>query len=58
MKMDGSGAGWAVRAIVRVYDRLGGCLVFSALCIPPIPVWVHLTKLLLVVVADYCTKAY
>ena len=59
MKMDGSGAGWAVRAIVRVHDSLGGFLglasfVFSALCIP---VWVQLTilywKLLVAVLMGY-----
>ena len=60
--MDGSGAGWAVRAIVRVHDSLGGFLglasfVFSALCIP-VSGWVQLTKLFLVVLAGYCRKVY
>ena len=32
MKMDGSGAGWAVRAIVRIYDRLTSNFTISPVC--------------------------
>lgn len=58
--MDGSGANWAVGAIVRVHDSLRGFslstrlspVYFSALCIP---VWSTYWNLLLDVLTGYST---